>query len=89
MPVKLTPLDAFLSKGKLQEQMTVFYKSTYHHSCFAVLTASVDKVGDAVSTPNVKFKSYNLDGDDLFLRVKVGTSNINGNDLYRHNSLYH
>ncbi len=71
--------------------MTVFYKSTYHHSCFAVLTASVDKVGDSINTPNVKFKSYNLDGDDLFLRVKVGNGadSDGGGDLYRHNSLYH
>jgi hypothetical protein len=45
---KLTvkPVDAFAVIGKLQNEVTVFYKSVYKSSCFAVLTVTIDHVGD-------------------------------------------
>jgi len=35
----------------------------------------------------MKLKTYTIDGDDLFLRLRFDSS-ISG-EIYRHNSLYH
>lgn len=85
--VNLKVLDAFLTKGEIQSQLTVFYKSAYKNSCFAVFSVTLDNVGDNVDNPYVKLKSFPLDFDDLFMKVK--TNLTRDTKLFRHNSLYH
>eukprot|EP00347_Sterkiella_histriomuscorum_P022331 403330858 len=84
--LKLSPLDTFKVVGSIQQSLITFYKTAYKPQCFAVQTINLDQVGDNQDNPQVKFKSFTLENDDIFMKIKT---NLTNTELFRSNSLYH
>jgi hypothetical protein len=67
----IKPIDAFFMESSIQSQILIFYKTIYKASCFGVLTVSLDYFGDYQHMPHLRFRTFPIDHDDLFLRIRV------------------
>ncbi|CDW87606.1 alpha-mannosidase 2 [Stylonychia lemnae] len=87
IPLKLSLLDGFYVKGRFQDFLATFYTTAYRDTCFAVQTVTLDRKGDKQDVAHIKFKSFPLSNDDVFMRIR--TNLTTQSQLYTHNSLYY
>jgi hypothetical protein len=70
--LKMTPVEVYSYESAISSQVLVFYKSIYKASCFSAMSIYLDHSGDSIASPLIRFRSFPLEYDDLYVKILFG-----------------